>query len=74
MRTEDEGGAERLQYSTEGELVGKLVKTPKNQWALLLEPDFMLVVIPETGRTRIWGGKHRKLIEFENGQQTTHTP
>lgn len=66
MRDQAESGIERLQYDTEGELVGKLVKSSFGRWILFLEPDFQLVVIPETGRIRIWGGKNRKLIDLAN--------
>jgi hypothetical protein len=64
MRDQIESGNSRLQYSTDGELIGRLIKSNTGRLLLDLEPGFQLVLIPETGRVRVWGGKERKLIEF----------
>lgn len=53
---------ERLQYDKDGQLVGKVIRSPLGL-ALLLEPGFIYVETEE-GETRVWGGKNRELIEF----------
>lgn len=58
--------AERLQFDTEGQLVGKLVNSGEGRSYLLLEPNFMLIKMHETGRIRIWDNKNRKLVDLVN--------
>jgi hypothetical protein len=55
---------ERLQFDTEGQLVGKLVDSGEGRSYLLLEPNFMLIKMHETGRIRIWDNKHRRLVDL----------
>jgi len=74
MRDQIESGGSWLQYSTDGELIGKIIKSNTGRLILHLEEGFQLVLIPETGRVRIWNGKERKLIEFKHNEQKTHTP
>jgi hypothetical protein len=58
------GCRERLQFDTEGQLVGKLVDSGEGRSYLLLEPNFMLIKMHETGRIRIWDNKHRRLVDL----------
>lgn len=70
MRNQAESRTEWVQYDTEGQIVGKIVKNPVGRLILHLEPDFQLVMVPETGRIRIWGGKNRKLIELAKNERS----
>jgi len=64
MRSQAQSSVTKLQYDTEGKVVGTLTKSSWGPWVLSLEPDYEFIVTPETGRVRIWGGKDFKLIEL----------
>lgn len=53
-----------LQFDTEGQLVGKLIDSGAGRSYLLLESNFMLVKMQETGRIRIWDNKNRKTVDL----------
>lgn len=53
-----------LQFDTEGQLVGKLIDSGAGRAYLLLEPNFMLVKMQETGRIKIWDNKNRKTVDL----------
>lgn len=64
MRDKATGLNKRLQLDTEGKVIGKLIEAGGGRSYLLLEPDYMLVKIQETGRIRVWDNKERKLVEL----------
>jgi len=64
MSDQIDGGYERLQYDTEGQVVGKLLKAPFGQWILLLKPDFILVATNDPDKFKLWDCKRLKVLEF----------
>ncbi len=64
MRAKTPGYIERLQYDTDGQVVGKLVKTVFGQCVFLLQSGFVLIQHESTRRLGVWDCNRRKVVKF----------
>lgn len=69
MRDKAQGADQRLQFDSDGQVVGRLVKAPFGAWILLLKPDFILVTKDRINCFGLWDSKRHKLVEFAKNDQ-----
>ncbi len=72
MRVKNAGRVEGMQLDKDGHTLGTLIKTAFGPPVLILEPGFLLVKIPETGRVRIYDCERKKLSELGRVELVTN--